>query len=113
MAEMVEWSALLKKEGLSEILCTKVVSTYRSPDEFRSCSANADHLEQYIKGLLTLGEAPLATADDWGFHDEVQKSGFWPLAGPGLGMVTSRLTGADREEMVKRFTKNYPGVVLH
>ena len=96
-------------------------------------------MEQYIKGLLTLGEAPLATADDWGFHpmagtlrrlrekcikgaeceqgvqvaDEVQKSGFWPLAGPGLGMVTSRLTGADREEMVKRFTKNYPGVVLH
>lgn len=28
-------------------------------------------------------------------------------------MVTSRLTGADREEMVKRFTKNYPGVALH
>lgn len=68
MAEMVEWPALLKKEGLSKIPFNKVVSTYRSPDEFRSCFANADHLEQYIKGLLTLGEAPLATADDWAFH---------------------------------------------
>lgn len=89
MAEMVEWPALLKKEGLSEIPCNKEVSTYRSPDEFRSCFANADHLEQYIKGLLTLGEAPLATADDWAFH---------PMAGTLRPLREKCIKGAKYEQ---------------
>lgn len=89
MAEMVEWPALLKKEGLSKIPFNKVVSTYRSPDEFRSCFANADHLEQYIKGLLTLGEAPLATADDWAFH---------PMAGTLRPLREKCIKGAKYEQ---------------
>ncbi len=99
MAVSLEWSETLKKEGLSEALCTRVGSTYQSPDEFRSCFANLEHLEQYIKGFLTCGVYLGCRMQAGHAYDRSAE--------------ISSLAGADREEIVKRFSKNYPGFLLH
>ena len=128
---MAPWKETLQQAGVPEEIADKILAKYPSEEIFRSCFRTESDLDKFAKTLLLGTDPPLATEEDWSFQPmtgalrRVRESLIAPEPSPPASLLplmpfpppavagNHRLNEADRESLVKKFGKNFPGVHLH